>query len=221
MRRRTAPGTVPYSRDTWRTSRSRRGGGFGRGALLLGGIVLIAVAVAAVLLQLRAPESGAAPAPADRSQTERSLKLTVPAMKRVQEVPVFDAADDDESALRRGVLHSEDTGMPWESGANVYIAGHRLGYPRTDSFLVFWDLNTLRRGDKVILEESGGTRYLYRVFDKKIVPPDRTSVKEPVGGKSIVSLQTCTLPDYSRRLIVQAELVQKRPAGEKREEERV
>ena len=186
------------------------------------GVVLIAVAVAAVLFQLRTPESGAAAtAPADRPPTERSLKLTVPAMKRVQEVPVFDAADNDESALRRGVLHSEDTGMPWESGANVYIAGHRLGYPRTRSFLVFWDLNTLRRGDRVVLEESGGTRYLYRVFDKRIVRPDRTSVKEPVGGKSIVSLQTCTLPDYKDRLVVRAELVKKRPAGERREEERV
>jgi sortase A len=28
----------------------------------------------------------------------------------------------------------------------------------------------------------------------------------PVAGKNIVSLQTCTLPDYAKRLIVQAEL---------------
>lgn len=175
------------------------------------GIVLVAVAAVAVLFQLRAPESGAATA----VPVDRSLKLTVPAMERVREVPVFDAADDDESALRRGVLHSEDTGMPWEAGANVYIAGHRLGYPRTRSFLVFWDLNVLKRGDRVILENSDGTRYLYEVFDKRVVPPDRTSVKEPVEGKSIVSLQTCTLPDYSRRLVVRAELVKERPAGER------
>ncbi|MDQ4004084.1 MAG: sortase [Actinomycetota bacterium] len=30
---------------------------------------------------------------------------------------------------------------------------------------------------------------------------------DPVAGKSIVSLQTCTLPDYSDRLIVRGELV--------------
>jgi sortase A len=29
-------------------------------------------------------------------------------------------------------------------------------------------------------------------------------------GKNIVSLQTCTLPDYSKRLIVQAEKVSKK-----------
>jgi sortase A len=31
---------------------------------------------------------------------------------------------------------------------------------------------------------------------------------EPQDGKSIVSLQTCTLPDYEQRLIVQGELVE-------------
>ncbi len=88
------------------------------------------------------------------------------------------------------------------------LTNYRLGYPRTRSFLVFWDLNTLRRGDKVLLEDSEGTRYVYRVFDRKVVPPDRVSVKEPVPGKNIVSLQTCTLPDYSERLVVRAELAE-------------
>jgi sortase A len=32
---------------------------------------------------------------------------------------------------------------------------------------------------------------------------------EPVEGKSLVSLQTCTLPDYEKRLIVQGKLVDK------------
>jgi sortase A len=31
-------------------------------------------------------------------------------------------------------------------------------------------------------------------------------VTRPVAGRNIVTLQTCTLPDYSQRLIVQAEL---------------
>jgi sortase A len=32
---------------------------------------------------------------------------------------------------------------------------------------------------------------------------------DAVEGKSVVSLQTCTLPDYKERLIVQGELVEK------------
>jgi sortase (surface protein transpeptidase) len=38
---------------------------------------------------------------------------------------------------------------------------------------------------------------------------DNVEVMEPEAGKSLVSLQTCTLPDYSQRLIVQGELVEK------------
>jgi sortase A len=35
----------------------------------------------------------------------------------------------------------------------------------------------------------------------------------PVEGKSLITLQTCTLPDYKERLLVQGELVKKDPKG--------
>src|SRR3712207_2955403 len=85
---------------------------------------------------------------------DRDMTLTVPSMKRVKEVPVYGGAVEDETALHNGTLHVDDTGFPWEREANVYIAGHRLGYPRTDSFLVFWDLNELERGHRVLLTDS-------------------------------------------------------------------
>jgi len=40
------------------------------------------------------------------------------------------------------------------------------------------------------------------------VRPDNVEVMEPKDGRSLVSLQTCTLPNYKKRLIVQGELVQ-------------
>ena len=160
---------------------------------------------AAALGQLRAPADGTTAAAASNPE-ERSLRLTVPRMERVRGLPVVNAAAGDEAALRDGALHVKDTGFPWQDEANVYIAGHRLGYPRTESFLVLWDLNKLRRGSRVVLEDSEGTRYVYRVFDRLIVPPGRISVTEPLDGRNIVSLQTCTLPDYRERLIVRAEL---------------
>jgi sortase A len=40
-----------------------------------------------------------------------------------------------------------------------------------------------------------------------VVAPEDVEVMEPAAGKSVVSLQTCTLPDFSNRLIVQGELV--------------
>ena len=59
----------------------------------------------------------------------------------------------------------------------------------------------------MVLEDAKGRRYVYKVFDKRVVGPNDASVKEPMEGKNIVTLQTCTLPDYKQRLIVQAELV--------------
>jgi sortase A len=40
-----------------------------------------------------------------------------------------------------------------------------------------------------------------------VVRPQDVGVMNPVAGRSIVSLQTCTFPDFSNRLIVQGELV--------------
>jgi sortase A len=135
-----------------------------------------------------------------------TLTLTVPEMKRVDQVPVYTGPVDDKTALHDGTLHLEDTGFPWQTGANVYIAGHRMGFPGTRSYLVFWDLDTLQAGDKVILTDVDGTRYTYSVYKSIIIGPEDSYITRPVPGKSLISLQTCTLPDYSQRLIVQAEL---------------
>jgi sortase A len=106
-------------------------------------------------------------------------------------------------------VHVRGTGFPWQDEANVYIAGHRVGYPGTKSNLVFWDLNRLEKGAEIFLTDADGTRYTYEVFKKQVISPNTVSILKPTKGKNIVSLQTCTLPDYSQRLIVQGELKSK------------
>jgi sortase A len=152
------------------------------------------------------PASAAKEVLAPAAPAETTLKLTVPEMKRVENVPVYDGPASDEAALRNGTLHVKGTGFPWQRVANVYIAGHRLGFPGTKSHLVFYDLNKLDNGDEVILTDANGTKYTYEVFKKSVVDPADVQVMRPVAGKNIVTLQTCTLPDYTKRLIVQAEL---------------
>jgi sortase A len=166
------------------------------------GVALILLSVGLVFTDIQ--KLGEAEAVAPKSER---LQLTIPQMKRVRDIPVYDGAASDKGKLATGALHLQETGFPWEAEANVYIAGHRLGYPRTKSFLVFWNMDKLRRGNKVVLEDAKGRRYVYEVFDKRVVGPNDASVKEPIEGKNIVTLQTCTLPDYKQRLIVQAELV--------------
>ncbi len=139
---------------------------------------------------------------------DKTLKVTIPKMNRIEDGTFPDAAVDDEEALKNNAgIHQRGTGFPWQEEANVYLAGHRLGYPTEASFLAFWDLDALENGDEVLVTDANGTEYTYRVFKEFVVNPTDVYVTEPIEGKNIVTLQTCTLPDYSKRLIVQAELV--------------
>jgi sortase A len=139
---------------------------------------------------------------------DRTLKLTIPKMSRVEEATIPNAPGTDTEALDNNTaIHLEGTGFPWEEEPNVYIAGHRLGYPNSGSFLAFYDLNVLENGDEVYVTDADGTKYTYRVFKDMTVKPTDLSVTKPVAGKNVLTLQTCTLPDYSERLVIQAELV--------------
>lgn len=139
---------------------------------------------------------------------DKSLTISVPKMDRVDEAEIPTTVGTDEQALRENAgIHLEGTGFPWQDEANVYIAGHRLGYPASGSFLAFYDQQDLEEGDEIFVTDSEGTRYTYEVFDEFITDASDVSVTEPVEGKNILTLQTCTLPDYSDRIITQAELV--------------
>lgn len=141
-----------------------------------------------------------------KAPKDDALELTVPKMKRVDGVEVFDAPASDNETLDKGAMHIKGTGYPWQKGANVFIAGHRLGYKDTDSYLLFRDLDTLERGDNIFLTDSEGRRYTYKVFKEFTVKPDAVEVMRPGKNRNIISLQSCTLPDYKARIIVQGEL---------------
>jgi sortase A len=135
------------------------------------------------------------------------LKLTVPAMKRIEDDPIPTGIGTDEKLFHDYAgVHLASSGMPWKETANVYIAGHRIGFPGTKSNLAFYDLEDLKNGDKVYLEDAEGRKYTYEVYEKLVVEPGDLSVIQPIEGKNIVSLQTCTLPDYTKRVIYRAEL---------------
>ena len=138
---------------------------------------------------------------------DKTLKLTVPAMSRIEDDEIPSTTGGDEGSLKKFAgIHLEGTGFPWQDEANVYIAGHRLGYPNTESWLTFWDMNEVAMGDEVFVTDAEGTEYTYKVFKEFTVGPSDTSVTSIEPGKNILTLQTCTLPDYSQRLIIQAEL---------------
>jgi sortase A len=193
--------------ESWTSERKgrrnyRSGWRPGRKVFVLAGLALILFSAGLVFLDVRTAGEEAASPP----KRDDTMKLSIPSMKHVDNVPVYTATAHNQPALRNGTLHLAGTGFPWQREANVYIAGHRLGYPRTKSFLVFWDLNRLRTGRKVVLKDSDGERYIYRVYDRFVLGPHDASATKPVAGRNVVSLQTCTLPNYTDRLIVRAEL---------------
>jgi sortase A len=168
--------------------------------------------------QQEAPEKQVAPqqgaqgesgeqAAAVEPPSNEMMKLTVPKMERIENDEIPTGLGTDETLFHDYAgVHLKHTGFPWEEEANVYIAGHRLGYEGTDSYLAFWDLNKLEDGDEFYITDSEGRKYTYVVFKKFIATPDNLSVLYPVEGKNIVTLQTCTLPDYTNRLLVRGEL---------------
>ena len=120
-------------------------------------------------------------------------------------MPVIDSSSLE--ALDRGVIHIPQTPMPWEEEReqkNVYLAGHRLGYEGTGSRMVFYNLDKLKKGDSVVLEDSLGVPYEYVVSEVFVAEPDAEWVMDPLRGQDMVTLQTCTMPDFRNRLIVRA-----------------
>ena len=134
------------------------------------------------------------------------MTLTVDAIG-LYDVPVINA--NTQEALDAGVIHFPQSPMPWEERdqKNVYLAGHRLGWEGTGSRLVFYNLDKLKAGDTVVLEDSLGEPYEYRVSEAFVVEPDADWVVDPVRGRDTVTLQTCTFPDLLNRLVVRADRV--------------
>src|SRR5919202_6092423 len=168
------------------------------------GAVMVLVGLGLVALFFVGPPGGTAgnvPTGAGVGNTEvpadGTLYLTVPEIG-LEDVAVHNSLSEEE--LDDSAIHLPDTGFPWQPGSNTYIAGHRMGYFGTDSFIVFFRLNELARGDEIILEDSLGRGYDYRVTEQMVVGPEDVQVMDPVAGESTITLQTCTLPDYSDRL---------------------
>ena len=134
------------------------------------------------------------------------LGLTVEAMG-IRNAPVFDSVGA--WALKHGVGHHPETSMPWSGTPqrNVYLAGHRLGFPGTASHLIFYRLDELGQGDEIVLKDRDGGRYRYRVTEVFEADPLDSWVMGQVRDRDMVTLQTCTGPNWERRLIVRADRV--------------
>jgi sortase A len=135
------------------------------------------------------------------------MGLTIHSMG-IYNAPVFDSGS--RWALARGIAHIPETSLPWSQGAqrNVYLAGHRMGYRGTWSRMIFYNLDKLKEGDKVVLKDRTGRTYEYRVSETLLADPADSWVMGQVRGRDMLTLQTCTpYPTFEKRLIVRADRV--------------
>lgn len=138
------------------------------------------------------------------------------------EVPVvYDVKTIDEDAvqagLERGVVHYATTSSPGEKG-NGAIFGHSSNnlLNKGKYKFAFVLLNRLQIDDTFYIEKDG-VRYVYKVFDRKVVTPDQVSVLNDVPGKtSTMALITCDPPGTAlKRLVVWGEQISPDPNGNK------
>jgi sortase A len=132
------------------------------------------------------------------------MSLTINTLE-LRNVPVI--SSDATQALDQGVIHLPGTSYPWSGTPerNVYLAGHRLGWPGTGSHLVFYRLDELGRGDRITVRDREGGRYDYEVIESFEVGPLDRWVTGRVRGRDLLTLQTCTpIPTFEKRLIVRA-----------------
>lgn len=132
------------------------------------------------------------------------MSLTIASMG-IYGAPVFDSASP--MALAIGVAHLPDTSLPWSPTPqrNVYLAGHRMGFRGTWSRMLFYNLDKLGKGDRVVLRDRRGRTYYYRVSETFIVGPTDSWVTGQVRGRDMLTLQTCTpIATFEKRLIVRA-----------------
>ncbi len=111
------------------------------------------------------------------------------------------------NALKLGVAHAKGTVFPGQVG-NSYLFAHSVGnfWEVNQWNAVFYLLKELKPGDEVDLFYQG-KRYIYVVYDTKIVNPEDTEFLSTISNFPMLTLQTCWPPGTTlKRLLVFARL---------------
>jgi LPXTG-site transpeptidase (sortase) family protein len=143
---------------------------------------------------------------------DASPQIIIPKIN-VQAPVVYDVPTIEDSAveagLERGIVHYATTSNPGEQGNAVFF-GHSSGniLNRGKYKFAFVLLSWLDVGDTFYVQK-GGVRYVYKVFEHKIVNPSDISVLNPTPGKlATATLITCDPPGTNvNRLIIVGEQI--------------
>ena len=131
----------------------------------------------------------------------------------VYDVPTIEEADV-QKGLERGIVHYITTSNPGEQGNAVFF-GHSSSniLNRGKYKYAFVLLSWLEPSDTFYIQKDG-TRYVYKVFEKKIIKPTEVSILDPIPGKvATATLITCDPPGTNvNRLAIIGEQISPNPA---------
>lgn len=120
-------------------------------------------------------------------------------------MPNIDPGNQQEydEALKKGVAHAKGSVYPGQVG-NVFLFAHSVGnfWEVNQWNAIFYLLRELNPGDEVDLFYND-RRYIYLVYDKKIVDPSEVNYLFTQSDFPMVTLQTCWPPGTTlKRLLV-------------------
>lgn len=177
--------------------------------LVIGGLSLIGLIYGPVLkeeLRYRATSIGAPPQEEEIIPQSEEFGLIIPKIGINAKVFAYVDANNPKEylpLLTQGVAHAKGSVLPGEKG-NVFIFAHSSDTPFniTQYNAVFYLIGKLEPGDEIIIYFQY-ERYVYKVVDKKIVPPELVSdAVRYLEGKTL-TLQTCHPPGTTiNRLLV-------------------
>ena len=138
------------------------------------------------------------------------INVQVPA---VYDVPSIDE-NDVQAGLENGIVHYITTSNPGEQGNAVFF-GHSSSniLNRGKYKFAFVLLSWLEKDDTFYIQKDG-KRYVYKIFEKRIVKPNDVSVLNPVEGHTATAtLITCDPPGTNvNRLIIVADQISPDPS---------
>lgn len=118
-------------------------------------------------------------------------------------LPIYHGTD--ESVLQQAIGHLEGSSLPTgDIGNNTVLTGH-TGLPSANLFTNLSDMEIGDTFEIYILNEV----FTYEVFNIVVVEPYEVDNLEPIEGKDVVTLVTCTPYGVnSHRLLVQGEQIE-------------
>jgi len=161
--------------------------------------------------------ASASPIISDGSAVGPDAKLIIPKINLEAPI-VLDVPDNSEDSIQKGlesgVVLYPFTGKPGEK-ANPIIFGHSSNnlFNSGEYKFIFVRLHQLEVGDTYAINYNG-TQYVYKIFERQVVTPDRVDILSAAPRESMSTLITCDPPGTSNlRLVLWAEQISPNPSA--------